>query len=78
MVSWSYDPRPPRGESGGRRDDRTTIVCMDTSRRPGTTCRHCLAQGGERSPLDMMTAVEIDAKLELVDERSRAQPEVMT
>ena len=37
-----------------------------------------LALRGERSPMDMVTAVLIDAKLELVDERRIAQSEVMT
>ena len=40
--------------------------------------RHRFALGGERSPVDMVTAVLIDAKLELMDERRIAQSEVMT
>ena len=51
---------------------------MDTCRRPGTPYRDRFASGGERSPVDMVTAVLIDAKLELVDERQTAQSEVMT
>ncbi len=51
---------------------------MDACRRPRTPYRHRFALGGERSPADMVTAVLIDAKLELVDERRAAQSEVMT
>ena len=51
---------------------------MDTSRRPETPSRHRFALGGERSPMDMVTAAPIDAKLELVDGRRIAQSEVMT
>ena len=78
MVSRSDDPRPPEGDSRGQRDDRTTIVCMDASRRSGTPCRHRFALGGERSPVDLVIAVLIDAKLALVDEGRIAQSEVMT
>jgi hypothetical protein len=51
---------------------------MDTSRRPGTPYRHRFALRGESSPMDMVTAAPIDAKLELVDERRIAQSKVMT
>jgi hypothetical protein len=75
--SRSLDPRPPRGDGRGRRDDRATIVAIVTSRRPGTAYGYRVALRGE-GPVDIVTAVLIDAKLELVNERRIAQSEVTT
>ena len=75
MVSRIFDPRPPRGDSRGRSDGGTTIVCIETSRRPGAPFRHRFTLEGEKSPVCMVTAVLIDAKLGLVDEHRKAQPE---
>jgi hypothetical protein len=51
---------------------------METSQHPGTPYCHSFAVGGERSRVDIVTAGLIDAKLELVDERRKTQPEVVT